>query len=684
MNAGHIHIAAATLNQTVGDWGGNLNRITTAIERSKERGARLLVLPEMCIPGYSLGDRLLREGTLRRSWDVLEQVAERSQGLVTLVGLPVRLEGVLYNAMAVVGDGILHGIVAKENLAVGDVEYEGRWYQAWPAGRVVTYEGPGGRSAPMGNLMFRLGDTATFAMEICEDGWLGFRPGSRYAVAGADIIANPSASWFMVGKHATRRQMVQQISREDHCVYAYTSLLGCDATRLVFDGSLFIAKDGHIEREGRRFVFDDDIEVTDLLTDLSDIRQTRMESGSWRQQVLDSYHGEHGINPEIVTIDGDFASPTPARPIEPYWLPRVATSIDASLDHLAERGQIPRPPAPEDLAHLELELALCMGLRDYMRKTGAKGYCLALSGGRDSGMCALLVHRMFAYDNPGLDSEALRNLIREHFVCAYLATRNSSDTTRNAARAMAEECGAIYIDGDVDGPVQAVTAAGEQMLGHPLSWETHDIPLQNIQARTRSVAIWLIANVYRFILLTTSNKSEASVGYSTMDGDSSGGLAPIADVPKSLIQLWLAWVRRFHDFKAIDFILKAPASAELRPQEMAQTDEDDLMPFDILDQLMYHFVQRSLEPVEIFETLWPVLQQRYDHNPRLFADHIAKFVRMLCRAQWKRERFAIAFRVTAFDLDPKTGFRFPPVQQGFDEEIQALYARIEALEASGS
>ncbi|MEL6182826.1 MAG: nitrilase-related carbon-nitrogen hydrolase, partial [Myxococcota bacterium] len=109
MNAGHIHIAAATLNQTVGDWGGNLNRITTAIERSKERGARLLVLPEMCIPGYSLGDRLLREGTLRRSWDVLEQVAERSQGLVTLVGLPVRLEGVLYNAMAVVGDGILHG-----------------------------------------------------------------------------------------------------------------------------------------------------------------------------------------------------------------------------------------------------------------------------------------------------------------------------------------------------------------------------------------------------------------------------------------------------------------------------------------------------------------------------------------------------------------------------------------------
>ncbi|MBH23039.1 MAG: NAD(+) synthase [Myxococcales bacterium] len=682
MNPGHIHIAAATLNQTVGDWSGNVGRIQTAIARAQERGARLLVLPEMCIPGYSLGDRLLREGTLRRSWDALLQVAEASTGLVTLAGLPVRHEGVLYNAMAVVMDGAIHGIVAKENLAVGDVEYEGRWYQAWPAGRVLTYEGPDGTRAPMGNLMFRLGNTATFAMEICEDGWLGFRPGSRYAVAGADIIANPSASWFMVGKHAIRRQMVQQISREDHCVYVYTSLLGCDATRLVFDGSLFIAKDGAIEREGRRFVFDDDVEVADLLTDLGDIRQTRMEAGSWRQQVLDSYLGEHGPPPETIDIEGDFSSPAPARAVTPYWLPRVARSLDASLDHLADNGQLPGPPAPEDLAHLELELALCMGLRDYMRKTGARGYCLALSGGRDSGMCALLVHRMFAYDNPGLSPEALRALVHDRFVCAYLATENSSDTTRNAARAMAEECGATYIDGDVDSSVRAITAAGEQMLGHPLTWDDHDIPLQNIQARTRSVAIWLVANVYRFILLTTSNKSEASVGYSTMDGDTSGGLAPIADVPKSLIQIWLAWARRFHGLTSIDHVLKAPASAELRPQEMAQTDEDDLMPFDILDQLMYHFVQRSLEPVDIFETLWPVLAERYNGHHRAFADHIAKFVRMLCRAQWKRERFAIAFRVTAFDLDPKTGFRFPPVQKGFDEELQALYDRVAELEAS--
>jgi len=101
--------------------------------------------------------------------------------------------------------------------------------------------------------MFHLPGLGKVAFEICEDAWKGLRPGSTYALAGAEILLNPSASWFTIGKHKTRRRLVAQVSQEDHCVYLYTSLLGCDATRLIFDGSVFIAVNGRIESEGGGF-----------------------------------------------------------------------------------------------------------------------------------------------------------------------------------------------------------------------------------------------------------------------------------------------------------------------------------------------------------------------------------------------------------------------------------------------
>ena len=674
----YIRVAAATLNQTVGDWQGNAVRIKSAILEARGAGAALLVLPEMCVSGYSLGDRLLRKGTLERSWTALQEVATATKGIAVCAGLPIRFDGVIYNAMAVLEGGEVHGLVCKENLATGDVEYENRWFQPWQGGRVDELVSPDGQRIPIGNLIFDLGGRATFALEICEDGWMGMRPGSRYTLAGADIVANPSASWFATGKHAVRRRMVEQISLEDHCAYIYTSLLGCDATRLVFDGSVFVAQDGRMLVEGPRFVFDQDVGVLSTTIDLAELRQRRMENGSWREQVRDLLDGYSGPLPDRVELPMDLAPDPPETPNVPYWLPSSDSLVDVSLQHLVDRNLTPGPIRRTDLIHLEVELALSMALRDYMRKTGVPGYCLALSGGRDSAMVALLVWRMFRYDNPDLSGEDLAALVREHFTCAYMATVNSSVHTRCAARAVAEEFGAEFLDGDIDEGIAQMRGIAEGMLGKTLTWDIplEDLALQNIQARARSVIIWTVANVRRYVLLATSNLSEAAVGYATMDGDTSGGLAPIADVPKGLIQSWLRWARDRYGLQSIDQVLGVPASAELRPQEDAQTDEDDLMPFVVLDQLMYNFVQKAQEPAEIFRCLWPTFADRYD-GPRAFADDIARFVRMLCRAQWKRERFAISFRVMPFDLDPKGGFRFPPVQSGFEEEIADMYTLVD-------
>ena len=677
------HLAVASLNQTVGDWPGNEARAREVIASARAAGVRLLLLPEMSISGYSMGDRVLRTGTVERSWDRLLRLAEDTRGMAVAAGLPLLFEGILYNAMGLLADGKLVGLVAKANLAVGDVEYENRYFAPWPHGRLVEYRGPDGTLAPLGTQMFDLPGLGTVAFEICEDAWKGIRPGSTYALAGAEILMNPSASWFTIGKHRARRRMVEQISREDHCVYMYASLLGCDATRLVFDGSLFLAMNGQTIAEGRRFVFTRDWELVHQVVDLAELRHVRMEEGSWRDQLGRARAGDFGRTPSVVLVAGDYSTTGESPPPAPYWVPPDAPHPDPSLRYLEANELGGREITERDLNHLEMELALALGLRDYVRKSGIKSLCLALSGGRDSAMVALIVARMFKCWHPDLSKEELRRLVGEKFVCAYMATENSGSATHDAAVAVANEIGAAFLDGHIQDALGSALGSVAEMTGRPLSWSNpkDDLALQNIQARLRGMLIWTVANMHDALLLVTSNKSEAAVGYTTMDGDSSGGLAPIADVPKSLVKHYLAWARQFHRLDGFDRVDVMEASAELRPPGQAQTDEADLMPFPVLDQLMFAFVQLGLDPAEMFRRLWPAMREIYGDDPRPFAAHIRKFVRLFCFAQWKRERMAISFRVTAFDLDPKTGFRFPPVQAPFTEELAEMDRLVELLES---
>ena len=675
------HVATASINQTVGDWSGNGRRLISVLEAARRGGVRLLALPELAISGYSLGDRVLRRGTLENSWNTLLSVVPHTTGLVTFLGLPICHRGVLYNAVAVVADGQLVGFTAKENLATGDVEYENRWYAGWPRGEVDSFEAPDGTNWPIGSLLFDVPGLGRVAVEVCEDAWKGMRPGSIAALAGATILVNPSASWFVLGKQEVRRKMISQISQEDLAVYVFSSLLGCDDTRLIFDGSAMIAQEGEIIAEAPRFRFSSEFEMVDRVVDLDALRLKRMATGSWRQQVEALHRGDFGPIPEIIAIEGSFTTTRPAPPSLPYWTRGTRQQpVEPSLAWIVDEGLAPSF-SPTDIPHVELELALCLALREYLRKTGVKGVTLALSGGRDSTMCALLIHRMHRYDQPRLTNDELRAYTAEHFTTVWMETENSSENTRRAAQTVAAEIGARHLSCSVQEAFDLNLRIARQLTGEEIGWQNprHDIPMQNIQARIRGSLVWMVANLENYLLITTSNLSEAAVGYTTMDGDTAGGLAPIANVPKSLISIWLRWAAGFHDYRSVEQVFEAPATAELRPPACTQTDEDDLMPFFILDQLIYLFVQRGKDPIEMFETLWPELQHHYRGEAKAFATHIRTFVRRLCAAQWKRERFAISFRVTAFDLDPKTGFRFPPVQAPFTEELAQLDAHVARL-----
>jgi NAD+ synthase (glutamine-hydrolysing) len=214
--------------------------------------------------------------------------------------------------------------------------------------------------------------------------------------------------------------------------------------------------------------------------------------------------------------------------------------------------------------------------------------------------------------------------------------------------------------------------------GVKLSWKEHDLARQNVQARVRAPSVWLLANLRRALLLTTSNRSEAAVGYTTMDGDSSGGLSPLGGIDKAYLREWLQWLEKsgpegMKNFKNLRLVNVQAPTAELRPLAAKQTDEGDLMPYAVLDLIERAAIRDKLLPLEVYERLLPELKSRY--SPRQLAGWIERFFVLWSRNQWKRERYAPSFHLDDENLDPKTWCRFPILSGGFEKELSALRKR---------
>jgi NAD+ synthase (glutamine-hydrolysing) len=268
-----------------------------------------------------------------------------------------------------------------------------------------------------------------------------------------------------------------------------------------------------------------------------------------------------------------------------------------------------------------------------------------------------------------------RDLISEILTCVYQATKNSSKVTHKAAKSVAQDVGATFYDLDIDPLVSGYTQLIERGMGLKLSWKEHDLALQNIQARVRSPSVWLIANLKRALLLTTSNRSEAAVGYATMDGDSSGGLAPLGGIDKAYLREWLQWLeikgpadlRSFSSLKLVN--VQAP-TAELRPQSAKQTDEGDLMPYVMLDQIERAAIRDKLTPVQVWRSV--VAENRSGYKAEELASWVERFFKLWSASQWKRERYAPSFHVDDENVDPKTWCRFPILSGGFAKELEEL------------
>lgn len=642
-------------------WESNTNHILQAIEEAKKQDVSLLCLPELCVSGYGCEDYFFAQDLVDQAQKCLHEIVRATAGIVVAVGLPVRHNNSLYNAACLIANKQIIGFYCKQNLANNGIHYEARWFRPWPAGLVESIE-IDQMLYPIGDVIFDLSGIR-IGFEICEDAWVSNRPGRRHYERGVDVILNPSASHFAFHKFLTRERLVLDGSRSFGCSYVYTNLLGNEAGRAIYDGDAMIASNGEMLVTSDRFSYEDYLIITAVIdTDNTRLNQLQNKISSSNKDKTWRVAGRFDF-PEISPV------------------PQQVSELEAF-----EKGGA--------LKEEEFARAVSLGLFDYLRKSRSNGFTISLSGGADSCACTALCGLMIRLADESIGFKRFKEKLsyikgiqsaktEEAIALAlihniYQGTENSSSDTLDSARSLALSIGSTFYNININGLVETYKGLIEDQIGRKLSWKTDDIALQNIQARVRAPGVWLLTNLSNHLLLATSNRSEVAVGYATMDGDTSGSISPLAGIDKHYLRQWLRWLEtvgcevkgkhiRIEGLKKVNSL---QPTAELRPLELNQTDEADLMPYDFLDALEKVAIRDKKSPVDCYRHM--LVRYKGVYSDAQVLGWTERFFKLWSRNQWKRERYAPSFHLDDLNLDPRSWCRFPILSGGFEKELAEL------------
>jgi NAD+ synthase (glutamine-hydrolysing) len=562
-----LRLALGQLNATVGDLDGNAAKIADMARRAREDDAGLVVFPELALCGYPPEDLLLKPGFLEAARATLDELAAETIGIVALVGFPERADDV-YNAAAVLADGRVLATYRKMFLPNYGVFDEHRYFQVGERPALLELSG------------------ADVGVTICEDVWEPGPPATSEAHAGAQLIANLSASPYHAGKPLEREGMLAQRARDSLVAIAFCNLVG-GQDELVFDGmSAVIDERGEVLARAPQF----DEALTLCTVDLGAVAAERLRDASHREAVRRERANGAGV----------------AR------LGSLEVSGEGSPSAGGDRCE---PLSPE----AEIYAALVTGLRDYVDKNGFSGVVVGLSGGVDSALTAVV---------------AVDALGAERVSCAVMPSRYSSEGTQEDARGLARNLGVQLFDLEIEAPMKAY----DEVLAAPFEGFEPDITEENIQARIRGNLLMALSNKFGWLVLVTGNKSELSVGYSTLYGDMAGGFGPIKDVFKRWVYRLLRWRDEEAEGELLppEIVDRAP-TAELRYE---QSDEDDLPPYELLDQILAGYVEEDLDDEQLVRQGLP-------------RDEVERTIAMVDGAEHKRRQAPPGIRIStkAFGRD---------------------------------
>ncbi len=630
MKYGFVKVAAAVPVVKVADVAYNVQQVESLIAQAEGRGVEVLVFPELCITGYSCQDLFKEQLLLDHAEGAILTLLDftRKLDVISIVGLPIVINGLLYNCAAVIQGGTLLGIVPKTYLPNYAEFYEKRWFaSSQDLNPTEIYFAGGPVTVSADPKIFVTSDGMKFGVEICEDVWAPIPPSNNLAVAGADIIFNLSASNELLGKHAYLKSLLAQQSARTISGYVYASAGFGESTQdVVYGGNTLIFENGKLLIEGDRFSFQPQIRSMQI-----DVEKLRVE----RRQNTTFINAQRGANAETIVC----------KPV-------------AMRDFTLERTINPHPFIPkEEEMHDTCEEILNIqvaGLAKRLYHINAKKAVIGISGGLDSTLALLVTVKTF--DKLGLDRKGILGITMPGF--------GTTDRTHNNAVKLMETLGVTIREISI---AKAVNQHFED-IGHDK--KVHDITYENSQARERTQILMDVANKENAIVIGTGDLSELALGWATYNGDHMSMYGVNAGIPKTLIQYLVSYVAGEMATETLLDIVDTPISPELIPADeqgnIKQKTEDLVGPYELHDFFIYYFLRYGFSPKKIF-----LLAQRAFCTPSVIdgkevlytEDVVKKWLTTFCRRffnqQFKRSCLPDGPKVGSVSLSPRGDWRMP-------------------------
>ena len=622
MNYGMIRAAAASLRLKVADPTYNKEKIKEAIDCAEQKGTRLIVLPELCVTGYTCADLFFTKSLQNSAENALKEIIKYTSGknIVAAVGMPVPFYNSLYNCAVVIGNGRIYGIVPKIHLANYNEFYEKRWFASGSDFKSCQNIDFCGFETTIGSQIFDLGGGAVLGLELCEDLWVPTPPSGSLTLSGANIIANLSASDEYVSKAQYRRDLVSNQSARCICAYVYSGAGVCESTTdLVFSGATLIAENGSVIAQGKRFARDNEIIVSDI--DVERLNSQRRGNMSFENSLNELKITQIPLNNNENDLTYRFVDAHPFVPLDD--------------EKRRERCE-------------EIFAIQAAGLAKRLEHVGSKGCVIGISGGLDSTLALLVaVEAMKLIGKPSSD---ILGITMPGF--------GTTDRTYNNAIDLMKSLGVTIKE------ISIKDACVQHMKDIEHDEAVKDITYENTQARERTQILFDIANKHNCLLVGTGDLSELAMGWCTYNGDHMSMYGVNASVPKTLVRYLVDYVAKISDEKTkailLD-VLDTPVSPELLPPDsdgkIAQKTEDNIGPYELHDFFLYNFVRFGFEKDKLRRLAIKAFDGVYDSAT--IEKWLGVFMKRFFISQFKRSYIPDSPKVGSVSLSPRGDWRMP-------------------------
>lgn len=632
---GYIRVATAVPSVNVADVDFNVESILSCIRRAVDCGAQMVVLPELCVTAYTCADLFGNEQLLDAAEEALRTIQKSTAdtNIVVFVGAPLRCDGHLYNCAVCIQNGEILGAVPKTYLPNYKEFYEKRWFTSYNVTKTATEITINDEIKPFGaNIIFNAGKVK-IGVDLCEDLWVPIPPSSVYAINGANVIVNLSASNELVGKNKYLRSLIKHQSDSCTTAYIYSSAgYGESTTDLVFAGNAIIAENGTILKESKRFDLDSQIVYADV--DIEALNNERRINGSYNDNML-QFNRQMRLIPLQWPKTQNYDKEELARTVKP--LPFVPFEEDR------------RNSRCEEIVNIQTE-----GLMRRLQFTHINHVVVGISGGLDSTLALLVAIR--AFDRLGYNRKNVYGVTMPGF--------GTTGRTYNNALSMMKALGVSI----VEIPIADAVKQHFKDIKHDIN--VHDVTYENSQARERTQILMDLSNKHNALVLGTGDLSELALGWATYNGDHMSMYNVNVSIPKTLAKHLVMWFASSEScsnpqsvliHETLLDVLNTPISPELTPADadgnIQQKTEDLVGPYELHDFFIYHMLRYGYTPRKIFMLAKVAFGRDYDNQT--IKKWLTKFIYRFFSQQFKRSCLPDGPKVGTVSLSPRGDWRMP-------------------------